>query len=146
MELGPRVVDAPNGRTWRVGREWLPRRRVRVPRGRGDRGLLDWLDPSTLVDDFSAGGILAGIAVVLALVIALFVVWPIVAIAIEVVLLVVLFLAGLAGRVVLRRPWRVVARTGPPWREVTHDVVGWRASGEAIDAMAAAIAAGREPA
>jgi hypothetical protein len=129
-----------------VGREWLPRR-VRLRRRRDEREPPDFPDPGWLLDsaELSAGGGLAALVVVIAAVTVLYVVWPVVAVAIELVLLVVLFLAGLAGRIALRRPWRVVARSKDPPREIARQVVGWRASRETIDAMAAALAAGRDP-
>ncbi len=80
-----------------------------------------------------------------AVVLLFLVIWPIVVIALELVILVLLFLVSLAGRVVFRRPWTVVARGETPGasRELEWRVVGWRRSGLLIDAAADALAAGR---
>jgi hypothetical protein len=127
-----------------VGRQWLPTRRVRLRRE------LDFPEPSGLFDvlgdDLTAGGIVAGLAIAIVAVLLLLVVWPVVAIAVEVVILILLFLAGLAGRLVLRRPWLIVARTeGPPRATLAWHVAGWRASGEAVADVARALGAGQRP-
>jgi hypothetical protein len=139
-----RAVSAPDGRSWTVGRQWLPFR-VRV---RPERDLLDpptassWVDADVFAD-FSLGGILVGLALAVLGVLLVLVVWPIVALAIEIVVLIVVFLVALAGRLLFRRPWRIVART----RDSVHStlawhVVGWGASGRVIDEVADALAAG----
>lgn len=59
------------------------------------------------------------------------VIWPIVAIALELVILALIFLATLAGRVLFRTPWTVVARSEAPGTPRLREwqVVGWRDSG-----------------
>ena len=87
--------------------------------------------------DFPAGDfdLLAAIAVVIVAVLLLwFLVFPLLLILIDVVLVVVLFLTGLAARVLLRRPWTVVA-TRTDGVEIEREVVGWRASRDEIAAM-----------
>ena len=134
-----RTVVTPDQGEWRVGRDWVPLR-LRLPR----RGARDRDFPSDAFDfDFlDDGGLLAGLAVLATVVLLFLVVWPVIAIAIEFVVLILVVLATLAGRVVLRRPWTVfaVARTG---RTITWEVVGWRASGELIDEVAGALRQGR---
>ena len=140
-----RTVGAPDGRTWRVGRQWLPFRvRLRRERELPDGGDASWLDHLLDFGDFSLGGLLVGLALAILTVLLLAVVWPLVALAIEVVIAIVAFLVALAGHLFLRRPWRIVAHT----RDSIHStlawhVVGWRASGAVIDEVADALAAGR---
>jgi hypothetical protein len=133
-----RTVMDPDLHEWRVGREWLPFR-VRVPRGRDSADLLDFPDLGFFDD---AGGILAALTALASVVVLFLVIWPVIAIAAELVLVVLLVLAGVAGRVVLRRPWtvRAVSRSGGGRR---WQVVGWRASGALIDEVAASLQEGR---
>ena len=133
---------------WHVGRQWLPVRvRLRPERDPGDRWwhAADGLDALTFAD-FSVGGVIAAFAAIVAAIVLVAVVWPIVALALEVVILLILFLGGLAGRLVFRRPWRIVARTKGEPREVrAWHVVGWRASAEVVDEVARSLAAGQRP-
>ena len=68
------------------------------------------------------------------------VVIPVIAFTIELLIVVVLFFAGIAGRVLFRRPWTVRARSG----HVQHRrrVVGFRASGRLRDELARALETG----
>ena len=61
---------------------------------------------------------------------------------VELVVLVVLFFAGIAGRLLFRKPWTVRARAGG---RTLHrwQVVGFRNSGELRDEVAAALSSGR---
>ena len=139
---------APDGRMWTVGRDWLPVRiRLRRERELGEPSASPWdIGDFVAAADGSVGGILVAIALAVLAVLVFTLLWPLVALAAEIVLLVVLFLAGLAGRVLLRRPWRVVARSRSPERiERAWHVRGWRASGAAIAAIEEALAAGLEP-
>jgi len=139
-------VLAPDGRMWRVGREWLPTSRLRA-RLRRDREMPDFSEPGWAFEflgaDLTVGSIIAAVALTILAVLVLFLAWPVVALAVEVVIVIVLFLGGLVGRLVLRRPWRIIARTkGSPRTAAAWHVVGWRASGEAIGQIADALAAG----
>jgi hypothetical protein len=130
---------------WKVGRQWLPYR-VRLRRGREPRESHDLSWPGDLVDfaDFGLGGILAGLAVAITVVLLFLVIWPVVALAFEIVLLIIVFLVGLGGRLIFRRPWRIVARTRGSIRStLAWHVVGWRQSGRVIDEVADALAAGQ---
>ena len=126
----------PSGQEWKVGRQWMPRR-VRI---RPDRDIAD-LSDLLLFDDL--GGFAIGIVIAVALLLFVFVLFPIVAIALELILLAVLLLAGLFARLVLRKPWHVLARTGEA--AYRWPVKGWRASGERVDQVADALAAGSMP-
>jgi hypothetical protein len=164
-----RDVTTPDGVAWRVELDWIARRIAnpvrrsiavtrRHKRDRGDpSGLgssLDLLGP--LADLPGPLGVLAALVffVVLVVVTVIFIVW-FVPLAVAIALVVFDFFsvtvaaaAILAARVVLRRPWRVVARrveseTGDVW---THAVVGYRASRRRVRETADGLALGRTPA
>jgi hypothetical protein len=140
--VGRRKVTAPDGRTWTLGRHWLPARK-RV--GRVKLRDLGDLTPSSLdgADDVGVlGAIVIAIVAVIALIVLALVLFNVVAIAIELALLVILLLAGVFGRVVLRRPWTVFARSGETLH--TTQVKGWQASGRTIDELAQRIASGAQ--
>ena len=94
-------------------------------------------------DDSPLASIAAALLTV-ALIVAFFTaVWPLLALTIELVILAVLFVAGIVGRVLFRRPWTVEARArhlSARWQ-----VSGWRASGQLVDQIARRIAAGEDP-
>jgi hypothetical protein len=57
-----------------------------------------------------------------------------------------LSLVAAAGRIALRRPWRVEAvLPGATARRLTWNVAGWRAAGRRADQVRAEIAAGHDP-
>jgi cobalamin biosynthesis protein CobD/CbiB len=138
------VVD-PAGNRWVVRRRWTPRwarvdvgkrfrkfhrRGTKAPKQRRKR----WWDniDGDIPLDFD------GIVVVLALIVALLILWfaviPLLLVLFDVLIVIVLFLVGLATRVLLRRPWTVVA-TRHDGAEIQREVVGWRASRDEIAAL-----------
>ena len=126
-------VHAPDGRTWEVGRRWLPRPpRLRRRREPSDRS---WLEPVGEVFDFD-GGALTITAIVLVVVVAV----AVVTLALEIAIFVLLVVATLVGRLAFRRPWQVVARTDG--EDLAWEVVGWRASGRTIEHVEQALRAG----
>ena len=155
--VGRRTVIAPDGRTWRVGRRWFGKRIRLRGEDRPDRpdlsdgpDLSEGFDGSSLgdffsFDDITPAGILAGLAIAVAAAFAVLVVWPVVVLAIELVLLLVVAAATLAGRILFRRPWTVEARTQSPTRRVREwEVVGWRRSSALIDEICTGLADGRD--
>jgi hypothetical protein len=144
-----RTVVAPDGRVWTVGRRWVSGRvRLRREREREwdvpDGGRDVWsIGDLFSFDDITPSGIAVGLAIALAGVLVFVVVWPLVALIVELVLLLVVLVAGVAARVVLRRPWQIVAKTsGPPPDVLSWQVVGWRASGRAITEIRRSLEAG----
>jgi hypothetical protein len=140
-----REVQSPDGRVWRIRRRWVPkgpRLRERLSyRRRGDTALdLLSLPDFTWLDDFI--GAIVGIVVLIAFVVLVAtIILPFIALTAELVIFVVLFTAGVIGRFVFGRPWRIEARTiGAPHREREIFAKGWRGSREAIDELAAQIA------
>lgn len=147
MVAGARTVVAPDGRVWKVGRQWLSGR-VRLRREREqnvpDGGEDDWsIGDLFSLDDITPSAVAVGLAIALVGVLLFVVVLPLVALVLELVLLLVVFVAGVAARVVLRRPWQIVAKTsGPPPETLSWQVVGWGASGRAITEIGRSLEAG----
>lgn len=138
--MGGRKVLAPDGRRWKVGRDWFPRR---VRRRWETRDGFDILGEFA---GFDIGPVAAMLAVALLVILFAVVILPLLALAVEVVIVILAFLVALAARLLRRRPWRVVARSREPYEaELDWHVVGWRASRDTIAEVAAALEAGREP-
>ena len=136
----------PGGRVWTVGRRWVgDRPRVRKTRDSEFGGAgSEWGDLFDFAfDDITPGAILAALTFVIVVAVLVTVVWPLVAIAVEIVLLLIVFAAGVVGRVLFRRPWTVEARAAHLRAE--WNVIGWRASGELIEDVSRRIAAGEDP-
>lgn len=79
-----------------------------------------------------------GVAIAVALLV--FFLLPLIGVALEIVLLLMLLSSGIIGRVLLRRPWKVeAANLSHPERSATFAVKGWRQSSRAIDELATTI-------
>ncbi len=133
------TVVAPDGTAWRVSLRWLPRpprwlgfgsaRRRRSGEGRG----WAWAEGSfDLAPDLELAALV--VAVVVAVLLAGLFVFPALVFVLDVLLVVLLAGVAVAGRVLLRRPWVVEARSGT--RSQEWRVVGWRASRRAIRSVA----------
>lgn len=117
-----KVTDR-SGQRWLIGRRILPwRRRLRMPdvSGLGDLG----------GGDDILGVILLILAIPVLVVTAVFLS--------EVLLLLLLLPVVVLLRVAFKRPWIVDVRPAKDRRAVTHteQVVGWRAAGERVQALA----------
>lgn len=137
-----RTVVTPDGDTWKVGRRWLPFR------PRHDRfDVVESVDAGSVAegDDPLSFLLLFILSVVLWVVLTLVfaVVVAVIALVVEAVVAALVLVVAAAGRVVLRRPWTVVARCvkGLPRRH-TWAIVGWRASGKMVDDVARSLAEG----
>jgi hypothetical protein len=138
-------VTAPDGTTWRVGRRWLPDHAPKLRRRRNERdGGEGWLG------DFSFGDVSDGLAIALALVLLAIVVilitsvvFPLLVLGAELLVIAALFVAGVTGRLVFRKPWTVRARSDRG-RELTWSARGFRRSGRVRDEAAAALAHGHQ--
>jgi ABC-type multidrug transport system fused ATPase/permease subunit len=149
--MGPRgsIVRGPDGVRWRVRRRWLdrslPSLRQRWRRNKEERepdsgSALDFLGIDLL------DGTTIGIAIIAVVFLVVFVLMPLIGIALELIVLLVLFLSSLVARVVLRRPWVVEAvMAGDPQERVAFAVKGWRQSSQALRELRAAIPAGGPP-
>lgn len=131
-------VRAPDGRSWRVRRRWVPRLgdetvwgRVRRRFRQVVRRVGDAADAEPGCLEIFGDGILIGLAVVAFLLIALFVVIPLLIAIVDLAILLLLALLGIAARVLLGRPWQVQAvaddGTRLEWR-----IVGWQASADLV--------------
>lgn len=139
-----KVVD-PSGREWTVRRRWLPWR----PRWRGPgrlRNMWDGLNGLDLLggfaDDFFAP-ILSILLAIVVIVLLVFFVLPLAVFLVEVVLTIVIVALATLLRIVLRKPWLVdAADASGEGHDYVWAVTGWRASGEAVDRIAAQLQGG----
>lgn len=130
-----RTVSSPDGNRWYVRRVWLPwrptwRRRRKKVRLDTDHPLEDAV--GCVLDIETA---LIGVALLL----AAYFVWPVLVALAELVLLALL---GMLARVLLRRPWIVEATPATGRGRFRWKVVGWRRSGEVVDAVAERLSSG----
>jgi hypothetical protein len=148
-----RTVTTPSGETWRVRRLWAPRlqservwsrfrRRIRQTFRVGRDVGGDVADPGCVVD--FADDIAIVLVVAAAVLLLVFFVIPLVLALLDLLIVVVLSLLGIGARILFRRPWVVEATSGSGGRS-TWRVVGWRASREAVDGIAAGLAHGHPP-
>jgi hypothetical protein len=85
-----------------------------------------------------------GIVLLVVVIVALVVVLPLLVAVVDVVVLLLLAVGSTVARVVFRRPWIVEARADDG-RTGTWKVVGWKASGKRLDAVADGIERGVMP-
>jgi hypothetical protein len=126
-----RVRDL-DGRTWRVGRRWLPwRRRIR------DAPAIDPTNFGDLGDDPLSIAVLLLLGVVAMFVLPLLLL--VIGVILELSLLVAFLPVVILFRVALRRPW--VVNVVDPDGKISHveRVVGWRASGARVAVLAAGL-------
>lgn len=85
-----------------------------------------------------------GVAVVVALLV--FFLLPLIGVALEIVLLLMLLSSGIVGRVLLRRPWTIEAiNLGHPQRSAAFAVKGWRRSSQVIEELSRTLPASGLP-
>jgi hypothetical protein len=147
-----RSVEAvdPQGRTWRVRVLWLPRHSLLVRRFGGwrrrRRDKDSWLDPFDGIPGADVDDLVFGVLVVVGLVLVVGLAWwvvlPLLLLVLDALIIALLLVAGVAVRVLLRRPWSVEA-TPSEGEPLTRSVVGWRAALRERDALAAALRLGR---
>jgi hypothetical protein len=143
--IGAKRVTAPDGTTWRVGRRWLPDRPEIWRRDRdGDSSAGDVISELGLgggVDDSLALAAIWFVAVVVIVVLTVLLL-PLLVLLLELAIVAVLLVGGLGGRLFLRKPWTIRARSDDG-RELTWRASGWRRSGRVRDDAAAALALGQ---
>lgn len=161
-----RTVTTPDGVVWTVHVRFLPRwrflsRRIARRRWRRRSPDLDVSGLGDLVPDGAAqdgsgnsGGLdldgfdegVAIVLVVVGLVLAVLLCWllviPLLLLVVDVVVVVALLVAGVLARVVLRRPWEIVAGHPGGERAVVTTVLGWRAALRRRDVVAGRLAKG----
>lgn len=141
-------MTSPDGGRWRVRRRWLDRPlpdvRKRFAEFREEHSGEDLVDGFWFVDLGDSPW--ASIALAVFLVLLVIVLLPVLGIAFELVLVLLLLGSGLVGRVVLRRPWTVEAESlDGSERSASYAVKGWRRSGRAAIEVAKAIEVGGPP-
>ena len=123
-----------------MGRRWFPRRR-RLGRADVSDAVPDFVSFDGGLDDLGVvGTIIAAILLVIVAIFLALVLFNVIAIALELLLVILLLLAGVFGRVVLRRPWVVQARCGDTVLE--WPVVGWLPSRRKISDVAEQLRSG----
>jgi hypothetical protein len=138
-------VASPDGRTWKVRRRWVerPLPSLRERWRREDVGGGDILDGLLLADGVEGFGAIGAVVAIGALILVLL---PLVGVALELVVLLLVLAYGLFARVVLRRPWIIDAVDSEDAEErVAFAVKGWRDSSTALRELRTAIAATGPP-
>ncbi|HEX5375961.1 MAG TPA: hypothetical protein VFW48_07360 [Solirubrobacterales bacterium] len=149
------TVTSPDGHRWRVGRRWVDRslpdlrRRFRANSERTAEDGGDFLNALTLPDfdllDFDDSP-LGAIAIAIGALLLFLVLLPLIGIALELIVLLVLLWSGVVGRVLFGRPWIVAAADlDDPERSATFAVKGWRRSGQATEELKRAITVAGTP-
>ncbi len=144
---GGEIVRAPDGSRWRVRRRWLERPAPDLKRHfEGvDEAAAKGATEGALnsVADNPLAAIVGGVLLFLVLIVLL----PLLGVALEIVALIFVLCSGLAGRLLLGKPWWVeaVPLGGDVEERGVYAVRGWRASREAVPELATAIRATGEP-
>lgn len=141
-------MTSPDGARWRVRLRWLdrplPDLRKRFREHREENSGENLLDGFWFID--TADSPWVGIALSVALILLVFLLLPLIGIAIELILIVLLLGSGLIGRVVLRRPWTVEAQNlDTAEHSTSYAVKGWQRSRRAATEIATAIEASGPP-
>ena len=153
--FAPVPVRAHDGSVWDVGVEWLPRTPRLLARWRKADVTADPGDVVRAAVDVGGDGdgivavILLAVATAVFVVVLVVFVLPAVLLLVDVLVLVVAAVVAVGLKVLLRRPWRVVARcaSGPSAGEQqVREVVGVRAARGVRDELRAAIAVRASPA
>jgi hypothetical protein len=144
MGLG-RTVRSPDGERWRVRRRWTDkplqlRRRWIVGRREVAESSLDGLWGLDLLNGAS-GLVAVGVAALLVIVLL-----PLLGVALELIFLLLVILSGLAGRILLGRPWIVEAENlDHRSRSLAFAVRGWTRSRTTVAELATALEASGAP-
>jgi hypothetical protein len=146
--MGGRQATAPDGTRWRVRRRWLDRplpdlrKRFNEYRRENSGDLL--FDASWGVD--FGDSVWASLALAFFVAILVVVLLPLIGLALELILVVLLLGSGLVGRLLLRRPWSIEAQDlGGEQRPASYAVKGWGRSGRAVEEIATAIETSAPP-
>ena len=125
------AVLAPDGRTWRVRRQWVPRLGQETLWGRFRRRFGRTFRRTADLADFDPGcgeAIVEGLVVLVVVLVAIFVGIPFLIALLDVRLLLLLAVLALLARLLLRRPW-IVEASADDGRSITWRVRGWAESG-----------------
>jgi VIT1/CCC1 family predicted Fe2+/Mn2+ transporter len=134
---GTRRAISPDGTEWTVRPRWRAGPDVRIPhrwrgrRGRGD--LLDFADLPLGGDDLVSGIVFFVVAIVF-VVLVVFLVWPLIAIAVELLIAVLLVGVAAIGRLAFGKPWVIEAVS--PRRTLRYEVRGYGAMRRVVTEIA----------
>ena len=107
--------------------------------------------PIDAYDGFSALSVIAdsgwaGLAIGLAVLLLIVVFLPLLGVALELIVLLLIFSSGIVGRIVFGRPWTVEAiNVDDGERSVAFAVKGFRKAGRGVEELATALAAAGPP-
>ena len=97
-------------------------------------------------DDSPVAAIAIAVAVAIGALLLFLVLLPLIGVAFELIVLLVLLWSGIVGRVVFGRPWIVMAADlDDPERSAAFAVKGWRRSGQAVEELVRAISVTGRP-
>jgi hypothetical protein len=123
----------------------MPSLRKHVREAKSERSPIDGFDGFAILDGASGVG-WAGLAIGVAVLLLVVVFLPLLGVALELIVLSVLFVSGLVGRVVLKRPWIVEAiDLDDGERSVAFGIEGFRRAGLAVDELARSLSADGPP-
>jgi len=124
----------------------LPSLRKQFRKAREERGPIDAYDGFSALDVIGDAG-WPGLVLALVVLLLIVVFLPLLGVALELIVLLVLFGSGIVGRVVLGRPWTIEAiNVDNGEQSVAFGVKGFRKAGRASAELAAALAATGPPA
>jgi hypothetical protein len=109
LGLRHRVIEAPEGVQWRVGRLWINRRLPKWRRVRLGETASDAAWSSPIPEVGSLEDLAGGVAIIVGIVVFAVVLIPLLLFGIELILLGLLIALGILGRGLLGRPWVVRA-------------------------------------
>jgi hypothetical protein len=145
--LTTRRITTPGGVQWSVRRRWLPHREgkgvVRRFRNHSTPEATDHIAEVPIEFGDGVAGLVIGVVIFVFALVALAWGWPLVLIGVDLVWLLLIGVIGLAGRVVLRRPWRVEAVSA--FERRNWFVKGYRAAGERRDEIVRQFVHGQNP-
>jgi hypothetical protein len=142
-------VTSPDGDRWRIPRRWSDRP---LPNPwRRFRRTANEVDDANLVPEIRFSSMTSetwwiGPALTITAIVIFIVLIPLLGIALELIVLFVVFSSGLAGRVLLGRPWVIEAiDLDEGERSAAYAVKGFRRAGDAVAELTTAIAADGPP-
>lgn len=126
-------MRAPDGRIWKVGRQWLKRPPRRFKRNRFNDGALEFADVGAIDHP---GAVVVIIVIAIVLILGWMFLIPAMILLVDLLFLLVVAGVGIATRVLFGHPWRVVAETDDePAERIEIPVVGYRAAGAKVDEL-----------
>lgn len=146
---GADLITSPDGQRWRVRRRWSDRPVPNIWRRMHRHA--DELEDTGVTPQFGDlgwgfGDGWPGMLIAFAAIVIFVILIPVLGVALELIVLVVVLWSGLISRLLLGHPWVVEARNRDDGeRSVAYAVKGFRRAGAAVDELKAALAADGPP-